>query len=59
MPAAVASGDLIGRAKGIVIAALLCSSDDAFALLYKQLQAANRKVIDIAAEVVARASTAD
>ena len=55
MEAAVASRDLIGQAKGIIIAAMGCSSDEAFGLLVKRSQHENRKVIDIAGEIVTKA----
>jgi serine phosphatase RsbU (regulator of sigma subunit) len=48
MDAALATRDLIGQAKGIIMASLGCSPDDAFGLLVKQSQAENRKVVDIA-----------
>jgi hypothetical protein len=54
MEAALATRDLIGQAKGIIMASLSCSADDAFALLVKQSQAENRKVIDIAAGITAQ-----
>jgi hypothetical protein len=51
---ALASRDVIGQAKGIIIASTGCTSDEAFALLKAQSQAENRKVTVIAAELVAR-----
>lgn len=54
--AALASRDLIGQAKGILMAAMRCTADEAFALLVKQSQAENRKIVEIAAELAARAS---
>ena len=51
---ALETRDLIGRAKGIVMGSMLCSADEAFLLLKKQSQAENRKLIDIAADIVAR-----
>ncbi len=54
MDAAIATRDLIGQAKGIIMASLGCSPDDAFELLVKQSQAENRKVVDIAAGITAQ-----
>ena len=54
LDAALATRDLIGQAKGIIMASLGCSPDDAFALLVKQSQAENRKVTDIAAGITAQ-----
>jgi len=51
MDAALASRDLIGQAKGIIMASLGCSPDHAFGLLVKQSQAENRKIVDIAAGI--------
>jgi ANTAR domain len=51
LDAALATRDLIGQAKGIIMASLGCSPDDAFALLVKQSQAENRKIVDIAAGI--------
>ena len=48
MDSALATRDLIGQAKGIIMASLGCSPDHAFGLLVKQSQAENRKVVDIA-----------
>jgi AmiR/NasT family two-component response regulator len=49
---ALASRDVIGQAKGIIIAACRCSSDEAFSLLRRQSQHQNRKLIDVAQEIV-------
>ncbi len=54
MDAAIATRDLIGQAKGIIMASLGCSPDHAFELLVKQSQAENRKLIDIAAGITAQ-----
>lgn len=54
MDAAVATRDLIGQAKGIIMASLGCSPDHAFTLLVKQSQAENRKLVDIAAGIIAQ-----
>ena len=51
---ALASRDLIGQAKGVLMAVLGCSPDHAFALLVSQSQHEQRKVHDIAAEITAR-----
>jgi response regulator NasT len=54
MDAAIATRDLIGQAKGIIMASLGCSPDRAFELLVKQSQAENRKLVDIAAGITAQ-----
>ena len=51
---AMASRATIEQAKGIIIATAHCTPDEAFAALVKQSQHENRKLRDIAAEVVAR-----
>ena len=51
---AIATRDLIGQAKGIIMASLGCSPDHAFELLVKQSQAENRKLVDIAAGITAQ-----
>jgi AmiR/NasT family two-component response regulator len=51
---AIASRDLIGQAKGVLMAMLRCSADEAFALIVTQSQHENRKVTAIAADIVAR-----
>jgi hypothetical protein len=53
---ALETRDLIGQAKGILIAAMACSSDEAFHLLRAQSSHENRKLVEVAAEIVARAS---
>ena len=55
---ALESRDLIRQAKGVIIATMGCSSDEAFRLLREQSQHENRKVVDIAAEIVGRAQRA-
>lgn len=55
LQAALASRDVIGQAKGILMAAMRCTADEAFALLVKQSQAQNRKLAEIAAELADRA----
>jgi GAF domain-containing protein len=52
---AVESRDLIGQAKGVLIALHGCGADEAFELLRGMSQRANRKVRDIAVDVVASA----
>jgi GAF domain-containing protein len=52
---AVESRDLIGQAKGVLIAMQGCSADEAFDLLRGMSQRTNRKLRDIAADVVASA----
>lgn len=54
MGLALASRDLLGQAKGIIMVTMNCDADVAFDLIRKQSQAENRKAIDIAAEIVAR-----
>ena len=51
---ALETRDLIGQAKGVIMAALRCSADHAFALLVAQSQHENRKVTDIAREITER-----
>jgi hypothetical protein len=53
---ALESRDVIGQAKGIIMASTGCNADEAFALLVAQSQAENRKVIAIATSLVARRS---
>ena len=52
---ALETRDLIGQAKGIIIASMRCSSDEAFVMLRKQSRAENRKLNDIAAGIVTAA----
>lgn len=47
--------DVIGQAKGIIIAAMGCSADEAFVMLRKQSQAENRKLHEVAADISATA----
>lgn len=51
---ALETRDLIGQAKGIIMSSMGCSSDEAFRLLRQQSQYENRKLVDIAGEVVTR-----
>jgi hypothetical protein len=45
---ALETGDVIGQAKGVIMANLTCSPDEAFHLLRQHLQHENRKVLDLA-----------
>ena len=53
---AMQSRAVIEQAKGVLAANLHCSAEDAFQHLVKQSQRTNRKLRDLAAEVVERAS---
>jgi GAF domain-containing protein len=48
---------VIEQAKGIIMSTMRCSADDAFDVLVQQSQRENRKLRDIAAEIVSRASS--
>jgi hypothetical protein len=52
LEAALASRDLIGQAKGIIMARRNLDDADAFAVLQGASQHANRRLRDVAAEVV-------
>ena len=52
---ALATRDVIGQAKGVLMATLGCTADEAFALLVKQSQHEHRKLAEVAAEIAARA----
>ena len=54
---ALESRDVIGQAKGLVMAARACGPDEAFDVLVQQSQYENRKVRDVAADLVARPRT--
>jgi len=54
LAAALESRATIEQAKGVIMATTGCSPDDAFALLRDQSQSENRKLREIAAEVVTR-----
>jgi AmiR/NasT family two-component response regulator len=54
MRTALDNRDLIGQAKGVIMATLRCSPEHAFRLLVTQSQHENRKVLDIAREITAR-----
>ncbi len=51
---ALENRDVIGQAKGIIMAAQNLSSDDAFDVLRRASQRANRKLHDVAREIVQR-----
>jgi GAF domain-containing protein len=55
LAAAMKSRAVIEQAKGILMAAQRCGSDEAFQILVRASQRENRKLRDIAAEIVARA----
>ena len=46
--------DLIGQAKGVIMATMSCSADEAFHLLRQQSQHENRKLVEVAAEIAQR-----
>jgi AmiR/NasT family two-component response regulator len=50
---ALESRDMIGQAKGILMATAGCSAEAAFDLLRQQSQHQNIKIVELAAEVVA------
>jgi AmiR/NasT family two-component response regulator len=50
--AALVTRDTIGQAKGIIIASTGCTPDEAFQLLVEQSQTENRKLRDVAADLV-------
>jgi hypothetical protein len=52
---ALQTRDVIGQAKGVLIATLGCSPERAFHLLRLQSQHENRKVVEISAEIVQHA----
>ena len=52
---ALAGREVIDMAKGIIMNSIGCGPDTAFNTLVKQSQAENRKLRDVAAEIVARA----
>jgi hypothetical protein len=56
---AIESRDIIGQAKGVIMISVGCSADEAFRLLKVQSQHENRKVVDVAAEIAARAQRTD
>jgi GAF domain-containing protein len=56
MEVAMASRAVIEQAKGIIMSQRRCSADEAFSILSKASQAANRKLRDVAATLVERAS---
>jgi len=52
---AIVGREVIDMAKGIIMNAIGCGPEEAFATLVKQSQQENRKLRDVAAEIVARA----
>jgi response regulator NasT len=54
---ALETRDMIGQAKGVIMATLSCSSDEAFTLLRRQSQHENRKLVEVAMEIANRASS--
>jgi two-component system, response regulator / RNA-binding antiterminator len=52
---ALETRDIIGQSKGVIMAALSCSPDEAFNLLRQQSQHEKRKVVEVAAEIARRA----
>lgn len=52
---ALETRDVIGQAKGVIMGTMGCTPDEAFRLLSKQSQVENRKLIDVAIEIAARA----
>jgi GAF domain-containing protein len=57
MQAAMHSRAVIEQAKGMIMCKRRCTADEAFAILSKSSQDTNRKVRDVAAALVARATT--
>jgi GAF domain-containing protein len=55
LEAALASRAVIEQAKGIIMSTMRCSPDEAFGILAKQSQQQNRKLREIAAEIVTSA----
>lgn len=55
LQAAMASRAVVEQAKGIIMSVAACDADEAFQLLARQSQRTNRKLRDIATEVVAAA----
>lgn len=54
---ALQSRDLMGQAKGVIMASMGCSANDAFQLIVKQSQHENLKATEVAAEIVQRAAS--
>ena len=53
---ALDSRDIIGQAKGIIVATKRCTADEAFALLREQSQVENRKLAEVAMEIASNAA---
>ena len=49
--------DLMGQAKGVIMASMGCSADEAFQLIVTQSQHENRKATEVATEIVQRVAT--
>ena len=56
---ALQTRDVIGQAKGIIISSQRCSSDEAFDILRRASQRENRKLRDVARDIVERAQRRD
>jgi hypothetical protein len=54
--AAMGSRAVIEQAKGVIVATSACTAEEAFAVLRTKSQRTNRKVRDVAADVVRRAA---
>ena len=54
---ALETRDLIGQANGVIMASMGCSPDESFMLMVKQSQHENRKLTDVAAEIVQRVTS--
>ena len=52
---ALETRDLIGQAKGVLMVTMSCTADQAFAMLVHKSQQTNRKLAEIASEIVDRA----
>ena len=59
LAAAIESRDVIGQAKGVIMVSVGCTADEAFELLKRQSQHENRKLVEVAAEIAARAQRKD
>jgi AmiR/NasT family two-component response regulator len=51
---AIARRDVLGMAKGLMMASVGCGADEAFAMLAAQASAEGRKAFDVADELVQR-----
>ena len=50
--------NVIGQAKGVLMVAMRCTADEAFAVMVRQSQHENRKVVDVAAKMSCAAQLA-